>query len=170
MEKTKKIILNILLALIFQRKVYYYPFVQSCPKLQLVIKLNGNFVLIKDADRIKIPSVEINLENKQSILLTIKDYLSKNISKKVSNSSYLDLKLIDFCREMVTTDSEKKLFVDDLYLAFDLDSILTDQDLLENTVICSLDDIKILQFKNKFNIFDYKVAIKSQTEKGILIK
>lgn len=170
MTKLRKNILNILLFLIFGKKVYNYPFVQSCIKLQLLIQLNGKFILVKDIDRIKIPSVEINLENKSSILLTIKEYLAKNISKKISNNSYLELYLIEFCREMIKTKQETTLFVDDLYLKIDLSEHLSSNDLLKNAKLCSLNEIKLLQFKNKFNVFDYKTVIKSQKEKGILIK
>lgn len=170
MKNIRKIILNILLTLIYQRRVYVYPFVQSAIKLQLLISLDDKFVLINDNGRVKIPSVEIDLANKESILLTIKEFLTANISKKISNSSYLDLYLIDHCREMVKTKDEKSLYVDDLYLKFDVNSLFKESDLLQNAVLCSLDDIKILQFKNKFNIFDYKVVIKSQKEQGILVK
>lgn len=170
MKKLKKRILDVLLFLIFRKKIYVHPFVQSCVKLQLIIQFEGNYILIKDQDRIKIPSVEVNLEAKTSFLATIKDYLSSNISKRISNSTFLNLYLMEFCREMIETKDEAKLFVDDLYLKIDLNDHITKEELLENAVVCSLQDIKLLQFKNKFNILDYKVVVKSQTDEGLLIK
>ncbi len=170
MQNIKKVILNILLGVIFQRKVYHYPFVQSCLKLQLVIMVKDKFVMVKDGDRTKIPSVEVNLAQKHSLMLTIKDYLAENISKKVSNSTFLDVYLVDFCREMVEREDESKLFVDDLYLKLDLTNCLCKCDLLENAELVTLDDVKLMQFKNKFHIFDYKVLLKAQKEEGVSVK
>lgn len=170
MKNIKKALFGVLLALIYRRRIYSYPFVQSCPKLQLIISLGDNFILVKDSDSIKLPSVEINVGNKHSILLTVKNFLNSSVSKKISNSSFLDLKLVDFYREMKKTDSESSLFIDNLYIKLNIENYCIDQDLLKNAVLSSINDIKLLQFKNQINTLDYKIILKSQKEEGISIK
>lgn len=170
MFNIKKKILNIILFIIFGRKVYVSPYVQSCLKLQLIICLDGKFVLVKDGDRIKLPSIEINLEKKYSPLFTVKEFLKSQVSKKISTSTFLDMYLVDSCRELVNTEDEKSLFVDDLFIKMSLDNVIKEKDLLDSAVLCSTDDVKLLQFKNKFNSLDYKVLLKSQKQEGISFK
>lgn len=170
MLKIKKIILNLFLTVIFKKKIYFFPFVQTCPKIQLIIAFKDNFILVKNSNNLSLPFLEINLSKKKSIIGSVKEYLNQNISKKISNSSYLNLYLVDSCREIVSTTEESKLFVDNLYIKLDLSDLCTKDDFLENVKISSLDDIKLLQFKNKMNVFDYKMVIKSKKTKAVLIK
>lgn len=170
MKKIIKIILDLFLALIFKSRVYISEYVQSCVKLQMIILVDDKFILVKDGDRVKIPSVEVNLAKKHSIVFTVKKFLKQNISKKINSNNYMELRFLDYCREMVSINKEKNLFVDNVYIKLSINDILNSDDLMDNAIIVSLDEIKLLQFKNKFNVFDYKVIVKSQNDKGLDIK
>jgi len=170
MKKLKKYILNILLTLIFKKRVYVYPFVQSCVKLQLLILINDKYVLVKDGNRFKIPSIEIDLEKKSSIVQSLKNLVKEKVSKKVNSNVFFDLSLLDFCRNTVQTNQEASLYEDNLYIKIYLDGIVNEEDLLKSAMLCSVEDIKLLQFKNKFHTYDYKVVIKSQKTEGIALK
>lgn len=170
MLKFRKLILNIILYTLFKRKVYVSQYVQSAVKLQLIICLGDKFILVKDGDRIKLPSAEIDLDKKHSTLLTVKNLLRESVSKKINASTFLELSLLDSCREIVNTEDEKSLFVDDFYIKLSLDKAITEKDLLDTAILCTADDVKLLQFKNKFNSLDYKVILKSQKENGVCIK
>ena len=80
------------------------------------------------------------------------------------------MSLLDFCRNTVQTSEEASLFVDNLYIKICLDGIIDEDDLLKSAMLCSLNDIKLLQFKNMFHTFDYKVVVKAQKTEGITLK
>tara|TARA_Y100001960_G_C14661739_1_gene821209 strand:+ start:355 stop:867 length:513 start_codon:yes stop_codon:yes gene_type:complete len=170
MKKLRKVILDLFLSLIFKTKTYVYPYVQSAVKLQLIISIGDKFVIFEDTDRFKMPSVEVDLQKKHSIVFTVKKFLKYNVSKKINSNNFFKLHFLDYCREQVSTNKEQHLIVDDLYIKLNLTDQITNEDLLEGVKLLSLDEIKLLQFKNKFNIYDYKVIINSLTEEGIDIK
>ena len=125
--------------------------------ISLLIVHQGKLLLLKSNNQYNMISSKINFEKKKNIAENVKSILANKVFKDISIIK--NIKLLDCCR-VVSTCKKCKIIKDDLFFKIELKD-LTDDNLLENLEILNLESLKLECFKNKFNIYDYRLFLKA---------
>jgi len=158
----KKIkLLDLLLKLLFFKKVYAYSRNKANVFISLIIVNKGKLLLLEDSGLYKMASQKVDIEDKRKMLDSVKELLSNKVFKDISD---IDKKV--FIESCYRTPSRKKdggvtKVKEELFFKIKINNDIKSENLLSNVKLLDLENLKIECFKNNFSLYDYRLFVKA---------
>ena len=166
----KNFFLKIILAFVFRQRVYVSNKKQTLPRLNLILQLGDEFILCKEEKIYNFVTYKVDIKRKDSLVTYIKQFLLSEVSDKINLNNSIKLTLVAQARNIEKDNKEAKTIIDDLYFKIDLTKYVKKEDIHPDLFLLNSEEIKLLQFKHLFNIFDYKMVIMSKKDRGVVIR
>ncbi|MCP4393988.1 MAG: hypothetical protein GY804_06960 [Alphaproteobacteria bacterium] len=157
-KELKLFLLKTALKALFFKDIYVASKNKSTVCISLLVVHQGRLLLVKDNDQYSIINTKINVEEKKDIIECVKNLLSKNVFKR--GSMVKNIQILDSYRSVSDVGQASKQIKDELFFKIELENLIEDN-LLSNVKILDLEALKMECFKNKFNVYDYRLFIKA---------